>query len=555
MRAVIPVLCLALLLGNVSLAAVRHVPSVYFTIQEGILASEDGDTVLVAEGEYFENIDFRGHNIVVASQFLLDSDVDHILHTIINGSQPAHEDTGSVVRIINGEDSTTALIGFTVSGGTGTKFRDQNDNLFYVEGGGVIIENSAPLIAFNLITGNEATRIPAGTLSAGGGGIRFGYCAPRIYNNLILHNSGKYGGGVVSFFADGDLRNNVIASNRGGEDYGGGGVWIGGGGHNCQFINNTVVGNFSTLSGGGLRAFSGGVVNGHSNIFWGNRANSGSQQVGGTTAHFDYCCVQGGLAGTENINIYPEFLAHHLFTSPTSPCMDAGNPDSAWNDSDGSRNDIGCYGGPGASSFPDFGEAFAVFQQPYPLLFFDCDTTTRGVLLYNLGTRSLDIDSLTFSSDFPLFEVSYAPAAISPVTADSIVLYAFAAGGCVGGFDTLSIYHSDTAAINPLLVPLYLDPAGAADDHGFAQEFALHSAYPNPFNPSTTLLFTLPSDQFVTLNITDIQGREVARLVESRLIAGQHRVEWNASGLSSGTYFATLRAGKRQELTKLILLK
>lgn len=550
-------LTLLALIASVTHAVTRHVPAEFAAIQAAILASTNGDTVLVAEGTYTENIDFRGRSIVVASHFLLDGDVDHIPVTTIDGSNPEHADSGSVVRIISGEDSTTALIGFTITGGTGTKFRDQSDNLFYVEGGGILIENSDPLIAFNSIVNNEATREPAGTQSAGGGGIRYGYCSPRIYNNVLQNNSGRYGGGIVSFFADGDLRNNVIAHCDGGQDYGGGGLWIGGNGHSTILINNTIVGNESVLSGGGIRLFAG-ILNGHSNIVWGNDANSGTDQIGGSVAniHVDYSCVEGNLSGTGNIDEYPDFQELYLRLESLSPCVDAGHPESEWNDEDGTRNDMGCYGGPAASSFFAFGhEPQVTIPQPYPLQFFDCDTVLRVIHFENMGIAELVFDSLVFTWNFPLFEITYAPESVPPFAPDSIEIYTPAAGGCVGGDDTLLIYHNDINAPNPLRIPLYLDPSGAADDKGLHMDFALHSAYPNPFNPSTTIAFALPSEQLVRITIYDIQGREVTQLVNSRFAAGEHVVEWNANRFSSGTYFATLRAGKWQAETKLTLIK
>ncbi|MBL0061647.1 MAG: T9SS type A sorting domain-containing protein [bacterium] len=101
----------------------------------------------------------------------------------------------------------------------------------------------------------------------------------------------------------------------------------------------------------------------------------------------------------------------------------------------------------------------------------------------------------------------------------------------------------------------YFEPSDASPSPGVPFDFALHSAYPNPFNPSTTIAFALPSEQLVKIAIHDIQGREVAQLVNSRLSAGEHVVEWNASRFASGTYFATLHAGKWQAQTKLTLLK
>ena len=79
-------------------AQIIHVPADYSTIQQGINAADPGDTVLVSEGTYYENINFLGIKpLFVASEFLLDGDTTHISKTIINGSQPVNPDIGSVV--------------------------------------------------------------------------------------------------------------------------------------------------------------------------------------------------------------------------------------------------------------------------------------------------------------------------------------------------------------------------------------------------------------------------------------------------------------------------
>ena len=542
-------------LTGVTHALVRNVPAEFETVQEAILACGDGDTVLVADGHYVENIDFRGRNIVVASHYLLDEDVAHIHNTILDGYEPEYPDSGSVVRIINGEDSTTALIGFTITGGTGTKFRDQDDNLFYVEGGGIIIENSYPLIAFNVIVNNQATRTTPGATSSGGGGIRYGYCAPRIHNNIILSNSGRYGGGVVGFFADGDIRNNVVAENSGGNAYGGGGLWFGGAGHTNTVINNTIVGNESIQSGGGIRLYAG-TLSGHGNILWGNHANSGSQQVGGNSSniHLDYCCVEGGLNGTDNISNYPLFTAQNLYLESMSTCIDAGSPDPQWNDSDTTRNDIGCYGGPGAGVFPEFGAPrIAVSMSQIEFSFED---RTRYRPLTNLGTVVLNIDSVLFLMGTSI-ELAATPDLLMPFVSDTITLI----GPSIGSphlveLDTLLVYHDDVSQNSPILIPLLIPADLATDEQDvLPRDFTIYPAYPNPFNPTSTISFALPSEQLVSLKITDIQGREVVNLLNTKLSAGEHSVEWNASTFASGTYFATLRAGKWQAQTKLTLLK
>ncbi len=79
------------------------------------------------EGTYLENINFLGKAITVASRFILDGDTAHISKTIIDGSQPAHPDTASVVIMWSGEDTTSVLMGFTLTGGNGTFSRWDGD--------------------------------------------------------------------------------------------------------------------------------------------------------------------------------------------------------------------------------------------------------------------------------------------------------------------------------------------------------------------------------------------------------------------------------------------
>lgn len=88
-----------------------------------------------------------------------------------------------------------------------------------------------------------------------------------------------------------------------------------------------------------------------------------------------------------------------------------------------------------------------------------------------------------------------------------------------------------------------------------AARYQLLNNYPNPFNPSTTISFSLPSRSFVTLKIYDVIGREVATLVSESLDAGFHSRQWNASYLSSGIYFYRMKAGTFVSTKKLILLK
>ena len=95
----------------------------------------------------------------------------------------------------------------------------------------------------------------------------------------------------------------------------------------------------------------------------------------------------------------------------------------------------------------------------------------------------------------------------------------------------------------------------ATEDALFPDAFTLYPNYPNPFNPSTTLAFTINRPQAVRLSVFDILGREVRVLVDAMTPAGLHEVRFDAGSLSSGTYFYRLQAGDRSEVKTMILMK
>ena len=86
-------------------------------------------------------------------------------------------------------------------------------------------------------------------------------------------------------------------------------------------------------------------------------------------------------------------------------------------------------------------------------------------------------------------------------------------------------------------------------------EFALSQNYPNPFNPSTTIEFALPQMSEVNIAVYDVLGRKVAELVNGNFNAGYHKVRFNASNLTSGVYFYSIKAGDFVSVKKLMLLK
>jgi hypothetical protein len=89
---------------------------------------------------------------------------------------------------------------------------------------------------------------------------------------------------------------------------------------------------------------------------------------------------------------------------------------------------------------------------------------------------------------------------------------------------------------------------------------SLEQNHPNPFNPVTTIRFTLPSQGFVDMKVYDVSGRAVRTLVSEEMPAGEHRVLWdgrnNGGGpVASGVYFYRIVAGNQTATRKMVLLR
>lgn len=454
-----------------------RVPQDYTEIQSAINAAQDGDTILVSRGRYIENINFRGKGIILTSNFIFSNDLEDIDSTIIDGNEPGDPDTASCVLMYKpnqsfSDDSSAALIGFTLTGGKGTAWNDEHGSgNYYREGGGILIQYWAPRIRFNVIKDNEAYD-KTGLVSAGGGAIRCGDGNPLIENNLILHNRGRYGAGIVFNYSGGVIRNNVIADNYGGEDYAGGGLWILANRFDNKIKvieNNTIVNNSSVLPGGGIFLWSANGNYVRNNIVWGNTAPANPQiRVEGSSAEIIYNDVEGGYTGVGNINLNPDLIQPGYYLNDTSPCIDSGKDSVAFNDREDPLN-------PGNALWP-----------------------SKGTLRNDMGV--------------------------------------FGGPNC-----------SD--------LPQIITSADDETQGGIPDEFKLYQNYPNPFNPITNISFSIPSAAFITLKVYDILGDEVVTLINSERPAGEYRITFDASTLTSGVYLYRLSAGNLTEMKKMILLK
>ena len=372
-------LLLAVVLGGTSgvVADTLHVPGDFPTIQEAIDAAMDGDEVEVHPGTYNETINFLGKAITVRS-----SDAPDVTTIDATGLGQV-----SVVTCNSGEGPNTVLDGFTVTGG-GPGMLNLNSSPTVTNctfsgngagvGGGMYNSNSSPMVTNCTFSGNGAfvgggmyndgssptvtnCTFSGNTASAffGGGGVGGGMynlnSSPTVTNctfsgNLAVGDAGVGGGGggMFNFTSNPSVTNCTFSGNV--ADFDGGGMsniqsssptvtnctfsgntagFDGGGMYNIQsssptVTNCTFTGNTAGFDGGGLynEEFSSPTVT--NCILWGDT----NGEIGGDPANVNYSCIQGGYAGTGNIDADPLFVAPGIGDfrlSSGSPAIDAGN--------------------------------------------------------------------------------------------------------------------------------------------------------------------------------------------------------------------------------------
>lgn len=554
---------------NICVGQILNVPSEYSTIQSAMNAAESGDTVLVDEGTYYENIKFYGKSILVASKFIIDHDPSHILNTIINGSHYTDSDSASCV-IFSGEDAGAVLQGFTLTEGKGTLYVLSNlnttssyDGRFTVEGGGVFFNKSKGTIKNNLIINNEAAAYSDYHFNGGGGVSSF--CGnPKIYNNVIIHNraisaNGTFGyaSGIVFNESKGTIRNNIIYHNTATNisavffDIN----------RPAVFENNTVVGNIllGSRGSGGIVSEMGSII--RNNIVWGNRKAYIDEQLDRMeSSKLEYCLTETEIPeGTNMLTCFPDFSNTGFMLNENSPCIDAGKPDTLFNDVEntsdpgnaqfpslgGIRNDIGAYGGRYADIFPEFSYEELILNRSRLIFNLDVgDTASKDFYVRNLSTHTLTIDSLVFPDGITgiIKDEKQTNNELKPMALDTIPVEFIPTAGVVVE-DTIWIYHNGTEMENPIFLRIKATVEGPSSLNNSVYSHNI-KIFPNP--ASTTLNIMIPQELAgQLLQLFDMLGHPVY----SEIIEGEE-ISIDISNYNTGIYLCKVNDNCRQVVIK-----
>ncbi|TKJ40602.1 hypothetical protein CEE37_06460 [candidate division LCP-89 bacterium B3_LCP] len=406
--------------------------------------------------------------------------------------------------------------------------------------------SSSGIVAECTVTGNDGVGI------SGDG---------DFYYNLVRDN---FGGGMICT-GDANIRSCTIVEN-------------GGCGINISNANPTILN--TVVSGNAQAGVTGYYVNAsitYSDFF----DNAGGNIMGN---HPQWL----GQIVTVNTNGDSCDLYYNIFEDPEfvdtiwsdyrldwdSPCIDAGDPDPLYVDPDGTVADMGAF----------------YFNQlaPVSILLTPMNTPIAipaGGGSFRYFIRATNIQSTpqtaTIWTEAVLPNGSIYGPILGPLSApldpDQTAMrqrtQTVPAGAPAGSYsyDAYSVVGSDTSMDSFTFVKLGSDGSDCLDgwiDSGetfgeiaggntptLQQEFTLLGAYPNPFNPTTTIRFNLPKTCLVYLEVFDISGRSVTSLINGWRNAGNHQVTFDASNLPSGVYIHQLSAGDFTATGKMVLVK
>jgi len=560
----------------VAFADLIQVPGHADTIGEAVAMASEGDEVHVSPGIYFE------HDIAVKSGVSIMG--------IGGGDSSVVIDASGLGRIFWCEnvDSTTTLSNLTLTGGLAT-----GDNTYDSSGGAMLCSHSAPQIVNCKFLDNSA--------EGHGGAVRVTHASPRFWNCTFIGNTAALGGGALdlSYGAEPFIEYCYFEGNS--AAWGGG---ISARSNSHPYLNAAVmVDNVATGTygyGGALYCDYESTPVVHWTTLRGNEA-----RYGGAVAAFDEsspwlgsCTIVENIAGVDGAGLYCKqsspyirqtiiafqegaAVGCNLEAQPFLECADIfGNTGGDWAGAIATQLDLRhnlCVDPMFCDDKDPHGGSLAL-QDESPCAEQNNECGLMGAWESGCGFDNIAIESFLLAEDGDMVRaiwqlVTEQPDAefrleavregsnpatwVVPYTQRSERTYlAFDDSEELqyGGKIAYSIYYQLADDEWQLLKTARIDLANLLPEH------QIDDVFPNPFNPTTTVRFTMGRPGHVRIAVYDLNGRLVTTLIDSEFAAGRHSIGWDATSargtpVSSGTYFLVMETEQSIDTQKLLLLK
>jgi len=270
-----------------------------------------------------------------------------------------------------------------------------------------------------------------------------------------------------------------------------------------------------------------------------------------------------------------ENLSKYIFSNPGNRWQYEGivfNNDSSWSTGFTETRVIGDSLMPNGFNYtllenlPSYGNTYLRVDSSNQILYFygydECDNTEWDFLNYSFLDSifwndcifyhgeliSTEIFISSMNDTFPSIMVEHLGLETQNILSENLGFTHISIAMGIGGV----FYQLIAAEIDGVT---YGEFVGVVDEIPISQNFKLHQSYPNPFNPTTTIRFSVEARHASLLRVYDLTGRLVETLVNDNLQSGEHEIVWNAGSQPSGVYFVRLESGEFVENRKIVLLK